>query len=84
MTSPDKILVDLLISQSTSDALAERMHLPMLVVRAMCERHQKDGLLDTGKIADSITVWRLTDDGRAVAGALCPEFAANPFAAAAL
>ena len=45
MTSPDKILADLLISQSTCDALAERMHLPMLAVRAMCERQERDGLL---------------------------------------
>lgn len=82
MTTPDKILVDLLISQSTTDALAERMHLPMLVVRAMCERHEKDGLPATSKIADSITVWHLTENGRAVAGPLSPEVAANPFATA--
>jgi hypothetical protein len=80
MTTPDKILVDLLISQSTTDALAERLHLPMLVIRAMCERHEIDGLLEQSKIADCLSVWRLTDSGRAVAGALSPAVAANPYA----
>jgi hypothetical protein len=80
MTSPDKILADLLISQSTCDALAERMHLPMLAVRAMCERQERDGLLEQFKIADCVTVWRLTASGRVVAGPLSPEVAANPFA----
>lgn len=82
MTTPDKILVDLLISQSTCDALAERMHCPMLAVRAMCERHERDGLLEQFKIADCVTVWRLTENGRVVAGPLSPNVAANPFVAA--
>lgn len=82
MTTPDKILVDLLISQSSCDALAERMHCPMLAVRAMCERHERDGLLEQSKIADCVTVWRLTDSGREVAGTLSPRVAANPFATA--
>ena len=72
MTTPDKILVDLLISQSTCDALAERMRVPMLAVRAMCERHERDGLLKQSKIADCVTVWRLTDNGREVAATLRP------------
>jgi len=72
MTTPDKILVDLLISQSSCDALAERMHVPMLAVRAMCERHERDGLLEQSKIAACIIVWRLTDNGREVAAALIP------------
>jgi len=72
MTTPDKILIDLLISQSSCDALAERMHCPMLAVRAMCERHERDGLLSQSKIADTITVWSLTDAGRDVAATLSP------------
>ena len=83
MTTPHKILADLLISQSTCDALAERMHCPMLAVRAMCERHQRDGLLEPFKIADLVTVWRLTDAGRALAATLSPAVAANPFATTA-
>lgn len=67
MTTPEKILVDLLAGQSTSDALAERMRIPMLSVRAMCERHQKEGLLDHTKIADVLVVWALTYDGRITA-----------------
>ena len=84
MTTPDKILADLLISQSTCDALAERMHCPMLAVRAMCERHERDGLLEPFKIADCVTVWRLTASGRELAAALCPAVAANPYATAAV
>lgn len=72
MTTPDKILCDLLVSQSTTDALAERMRIPMLAVRAMCERHEKEGLLETIEIAAMITVWRLTDAGREVAAAIRP------------
>ena len=79
MTTPDKILVDLLISQSSCDALAERMHCPMLAVRAMCQRHERDGLLSQSKIADCVTVWRLTDNGREVAATLSPQVAANPY-----
>lgn len=75
MTTPNKILRDLLIGQSTTDALAERMRAPMLAVRAMCERHERDGLLEQSKIADSLTVWRLTDDGRDMAAALPPVLA---------
>ena len=82
MTTPNKILVDLLIGQSTTDALAERMRIPMLAVRAMCERHEKDGLLAQSKIADSLIVWHLTENGRDVAGTLSPAIAANPFATA--
>lgn len=82
MATPDQILADLLISQSTCDALAERMHCPMLAIRAMCERHERDGLLEQFKIAECLIVWRLTDAGRAAAGPLSPEIAANPFATA--
>jgi DNA-binding MarR family transcriptional regulator len=82
MTTPNKIINDLLISQSTTDALAERMRLPMLAVRAMCERHEKDGLLEQYKIADTLTVWRLTESGRDLAATLNPAVATNPYATA--
>ena len=82
MTTPNKILTDLLISQSTTDALAQRIRLPMLVVRAMCERHEKDGLLEQFKIADTLTVWRLTESGRDMASTLSPAVATNPYATA--
>jgi hypothetical protein len=56
----------------------------MLAVRAMCERHERDGLLEPFKIADCVTVWRLTASGREVAEALCPAVAANPYTPAAV
>lgn len=75
MTTPNNILADLLISQSTCDALAERLRVPMLAVRAMCVRHETDGLLARSKLADSIIVWRLTDNGREVARSMIPASA---------
>lgn len=72
MTTPDKILVDLLISDSTTDALAERVKIPMLAVKAMCQRHEIDGLATHTNLADSISVWSLTDSGREVARTLQP------------
>ena len=75
MTTPDKILADLTIGQATTDALAERMRIPMLAVRAMCERHEKDGLLAQSKIAGTLTVWHLTESGREVAATLKPTLA---------
>ena len=77
MTTPDKILIDLLASQSTSDALAERMRIPMLAARAMCERHERDGLLEQSKIGDLLTVWRLTYDGRVAAETLKATIVGN-------
>lgn len=70
MTTPDKILVDLLSGQATSDALAERMRVPMLAVHAMCEQHERDGLLEQSKIAGTLTVWRLTYAGRVTSAEL--------------
>jgi hypothetical protein len=77
MTTPDKILVDLIAGQATTDALAERMRIPMLAVRAMCERHEIDGLLEWTKIADTLVVWRLTYPGRVVAAELEASGAGN-------
>jgi hypothetical protein len=48
----------------------------------MCERHERDGLLEQFKIAECVIVWRLTDNGREVATTLSPAVAANPFATA--
>jgi hypothetical protein len=70
MTTPNQILVALLAEQSTSDALAESMRAPMLAVRAMCERHEKDELVTHATVAGCLTVWQLTESGREKAEAL--------------
>lgn len=70
MTTPDQILSDLLTSDSTTDALAERMRIPMLAVRAMCERHQIDSLVSHTHLAQDVDVWSLTTNGRDVARTL--------------
>ena len=70
MTTPDQILVDLLSGQSTADALAERIRVPMLAIKAMCRRHEIDGLVTSKPIKDDLIAWRITDAGRDVAAAL--------------
>lgn len=70
MTTPEKILVDLRAGQATTSALSETLRVPELVIKSICERHENDGLLVTCKIADTLTVWRLTSRGSATAESL--------------
>jgi hypothetical protein len=71
MTTPDQILIDLLITDATADALAERLRVPMLAIKAMCQRHETDGLLTSHSIANgTLTAWRITTAGREVAATL--------------
>lgn len=70
MTTPDQILVDLLTSDSTADALAERLRVPMLAIKAMCQRLETDGLVTAISInKNTLTAYRITDAGREVAAA---------------
>jgi hypothetical protein len=74
MTTPDQILVDLLTTDSTADSIAERIRIPMLAIKAMCQRHEIDGLVRPIPIAHgTLTAWRLTTEGREVANALCAK-----------
>ena len=73
MTTPNQILVDLLASQSSADSIAGRLRVPVLVIESMLHRHEKDGQVASGKIADTITVWHLTPEGRIAARLLQPE-----------
>lgn len=82
MTIPQKILTDLLISQSSTDAIALRLRSSEPAILAICQRHKTDGLLESFKIADTITVWRLTSTGYAAAAVLDPSLASRPFAQA--
>lgn len=68
MTTPNKILVDLLDSPATSDAIAERVRVPMLVAEAMLKRHAKDGRVS--RRASTLIVWSLTESGKALAESL--------------
>jgi hypothetical protein len=71
MTTPNQILVDLIPGQATADALAESIRVPMLTIKAMCERHVIDGLLATKSIAQgTLTAYSLTEEGREVASRL--------------
>ena len=69
MTTPNQILADLRAGQTTTDALAETLRIPTLTVKAMCERHEKDGLLVRSTVA-GVVVWSLTATGRETAGRL--------------
>jgi hypothetical protein len=67
MTTPERILLDLLISDATPDSLAERIRLPMLALKAMCQRHEADGLVTSHPIANStLTAYRITSAGREI------------------
>lgn len=71
MTTPNAILLDLLITNSTADSLGGRLRVPALAIAAMCKRHEVDGLVVPVSIADgTLTAWRITDAGREVAAAL--------------
>lgn len=77
MTTPNQILVDLISGQATADAIAERLRVPMLTIRAICQIHAKDGLLESHTIATGVATpggnlvaWSLTDEGREVASRL--------------
>ena len=73
MTTPNQILLDLLTSDSTADALAERLRVPMLAIKAMCQRHETDGLVTARPIKADLFAWRITPAGRDVAATLQPR-----------
>ena len=68
MTTPNKILVELLDCTATADAIAERVRIPMLVVKSMLERHEKDGLVASRET--ELLTWSLTPSGKALAQSL--------------
>lgn len=71
MKIESKILAELLVGQASTDALAVRLRVPMLVVKALCERQEKEGLLTQTTVAGCVQVWRLT--AAALAPAMKPE-----------
>lgn len=70
MNTPDAILVQLLSARQTDAALGQSLRLPFLVTRAMCQRHEKAGLVTHDDIAGIVPVWSLTEAGKARAEAL--------------
>lgn len=70
MNTPDAILVQLLAARQTDAALGEALRLPFLVTRAMCQRHEKAGLVTRENIAGVVPLWTLTDAGKARAESL--------------
>lgn len=72
MTSPNQILVKLLDASQSTNALAETMRLPSLVIAAMAKRHAKDGLVTVSSPVPGVDIWSLTDTGRETAINLKP------------
>lgn len=71
MTTPNQILLDLLVTDSTADSLREKLRVPVLTLEAMCKDLAKDGLVRSVTIAGGALIsWRITDAGREVAAAL--------------
>lgn len=77
MTIPDQIIRDLLISQSTASSIAGRITSSPPVhtqqVTACLRRFLTEGLVDVGKIKDTIEVWYLTEEGLERARQLNPD-----------
>lgn len=73
MTTPNQILIALLEGRSTEGALADRLRLPFLVIRAMLQRHEKDGLASTTILAGCLPLWTLTEKGTETASKLQPS-----------
>jgi hypothetical protein len=69
MTTPNQILVLLKDCPSTTDAIAERVSVPMLVAKAMLERAATDGYTTSAPAGDLI-LWSLTSTGLELAIAL--------------
>jgi hypothetical protein len=74
MTTPNKILVELLDVPSTADAAASHVGVPMLVAKAMLQRMETDGLT-TAVPAGELTLWKLTPAGWETATALKNQLA---------
>jgi hypothetical protein len=64
MTTPEAILQDLMSGQSTADSIAGRLRVPTLTIEAMLQRHELAGLVESGEIHRTLTVWYLTAEGR--------------------
>lgn len=73
MTILDQILVDLLVCRTTRDALASRHNCSSYEIRAICNRHIKDGLIFEEHLTDSIILYSITDAGRDRAATLQPQ-----------
>lgn len=63
MTTAHQILIDLSISQATTNALAERIHQPPKVLAAFCQDLEIDGLVQRIPIKDELFAWKLTTSG---------------------
>lgn len=74
MTSPNQILANLMVQPHSTNALADSMRLPALVIEAMAKRHAKDGLVTVHSPVKDVDIWSLTDTdtGRETADKLKP------------
>ncbi len=71
MTTPDQILLMLLADGAvTPAAIGDKLRIPMLVAKAVCERHERDGLVSHTLIADLLPLYQLTEAGKARAATL--------------
>jgi predicted ArsR family transcriptional regulator len=64
MTTPNQILVLLLSSASTAAGLGDKLNIPMLVAKAICERLESSGLVNHTHVGAIIPLYHLTDVGK--------------------
>jgi hypothetical protein len=70
---PNDILADLLLCRTSADALASRHQCSTYQLRAIMNRHKKDGLVTSEKLTEQITLWSLTAAGKDRAISLQPQ-----------
>jgi predicted Rossmann fold nucleotide-binding protein DprA/Smf involved in DNA uptake len=69
MTDRQQILRDLLTSRSTADAICDHTDLPLADINATLADEEIAGTVETRPLA-TLTVWQLTEAGRAIASTL--------------
>jgi DNA-binding HxlR family transcriptional regulator len=67
MTTKLEILRDLIAGQSSTDAIAHRLHQPCRVLDAYLRDLESDGLVMSYLIKETIIIWRLTSAGMTTA-----------------
>jgi hypothetical protein len=72
MTTPETILCLLIPAASTAAGLGDTLRIPMLVAKALCERHEHSGLVTHTLIAEMIPLYHLTEEGKQRAAELQP------------
>lgn len=70
MKTSHTILLELLPGQTSTDVLAEKLRQPARILAAYLQDLEVDGLVERGTINATVTIWKITRDGRDLAASL--------------